>query len=396
MAPRQLEVLPTYVAHLNSKTLPNAIAVADIDGDDVNDFIFGTMEGTIVILKQITSADRLIKWVERRVRGCVTSICVDNKYGSEPRVFVATAAGCCYVFQGADMSDDFRPSGEIRVPQSVCDVAVHRGRLLIGTREGAIVMYSPQTTEITGFRMENTLELREEIESFVTLEDSTAPLHGRLIVRCSSGRLLEFDIGPDDEPAVHATAGAVASRGAVADGAVPFLVSNLESLGRSELVACGSIKGSIEVLSPMTDAVWNYKVVVGTWSGEIHVIQDPEHVVFFRLLLPMASMRCVSMSSTSRERALIAVSTSGVVAIYRDLDRVLSSALNEPSWTDLLASVEHVQSKINSEKKRKAIVERLRTRSDLMASSLTMKALVDKKKITIEDLVRIATSREWA
>ncbi|GLD92104.1 hypothetical protein PINS_up000637 [Pythium insidiosum] len=413
MTPRQLELLPTYVAHLDSKMLPNAVAVADIDGDDVNDFIFGTMDGMIIILK-ITASDRLVKWMERRVRGCVTSIYVDNKYGSEPRIFVATAAGCCYVFQGAEMSDEFRPSSEIRVPLSVCDVVVHRGRLLVGAREGAIIMFSPQTTEITGFRLESTFEVGEEIESFVTLEDSTAPLHGRLIVRCASGRLLELDIGPDDELAARATAGAVASRGAVTDGAAPFLVSSLHSKGKTDLVACGSIKGRIDVLSPMTDVVWSYEitegvvgidklpitehddaVVVGTWGGEVHVVQDPEHVVTFRMLLPMASMHCVSMSSTSTERALIAISTSGTVAIYRNLTCVLNSALNDQPLSELLASIERIQTKINTEKKRKAVVEKLRARGDLAANP-KLAALLDKKKTTVEDLVRIATAAEWS
>jgi hypothetical protein len=47
----QLEIVPTFVLQLDGKILPNAYAVVDVDGDDLHDFVFGSVTGTVAVYK---------------------------------------------------------------------------------------------------------------------------------------------------------------------------------------------------------------------------------------------------------------------------------------------------------------------------------------------------------
>lgn len=49
--------MPTFVKELDGKVLPNAHAVADVDGDDLNEYIFGSMNGVVAIFKVCSCND---------------------------------------------------------------------------------------------------------------------------------------------------------------------------------------------------------------------------------------------------------------------------------------------------------------------------------------------------
>ncbi|TMW65769.1 hypothetical protein Poli38472_008411 [Pythium oligandrum] len=411
----QLEIVPTYVAQLDGKILPNAHAEVDVDGDDLIDIIFGSMGGVVTVFK-ITPSDRLIKWKEHRVDGCVTSIYADTNEGNDTRIFVATAEGSCYVFQTTDSGDEFRPASEFRMALNVSDVLVYHGFLLFGTRDGSILMYEPDQNAFGGYKQVQTYDLGDEIESFLLYPNRSGGRSSRLLVLCASGAIFTFHPGDSEtEPSAYAWSGPVLTPSAKTT--TQFVIGGIRAASISDAVACGSVTGRIDVFSAGAERLWSYKIpeavvaldrlsiskdedviIACTWSGELIAVLNPDRIVRFRMFLPTSSMFCTNLTTRSEgdrpvERALVGVSTSGVISIYRAIEGALAHALTAKTILDVVQ--EHaIGEQMDDEDKRRALLQQARERiSEPISPAIA--AILNKETPTVQDLVRLATLRAW-
>ncbi|KAF1332748.1 hypothetical protein FI667_g3383, partial [Globisporangium splendens] len=313
-----LEVVPTHVAQLDGKILPNAHAIGDVDCDDATELIFGSITGTIAMFK--VEADRLVKWRWCSVDGSVTAICVDVS-ANDARIFVATAEGSCFVFQFTESGDEFRPSSEF----------------------------------LGGYKQLEKFEIKREIESFQLLNAAAktgTTTNGQLLIRCTSGEW--FHVTTLSEQQKKRTV--QVWKRPVQEDDVAFIVDGIQNQGGESQIALASIAGKISVLNAAHERQWTLKV--------------PD----------------IYENSEKSERFLVGISTSGVIFVFRDLERTLAYAMTRSPLSELFLQMD-------TDEKRHEIIACLAQKQTKDGSSLlTAELLVDKPNPTIEDIVRLAVA----
>ncbi|GAB9465254.1 hypothetical protein Gpo141_00002668 [Globisporangium polare] len=427
---RQLEIVPTFVTQLDGKILPNAHAIGDVDGDDATELIFGSITGDIAIYK--IKADRLVKWRSCTVDGSVTSICIDAASANDARVFVATAEGSCFVV--TESGDEFRPSSEFRVSLNVCDLAVLDGNLVVGTRDGGLYIYRADSNALGGYKQLEKFEIKREIESFQHLATTASGTHtsnsSQLVVRCTSGEFFQVvTLGGADDLQKKRTVQVWKGPHTVGiDDEAAYIVDGVRGPNGGGDDACSlamaSLSGTVSVFNAAHEKQWSTKLseaivaldklsisspfsvsqhhdalVACTWGGRIFVVANPDSVVHFRILYPASFMLCADVfeSSDKSERVLVAISTSGVIFMFRHLEDTLARALSRSSLDDTIHASE-LFAQIDSEKKRSEIITSLlqKAKSDEMQVGFFLLAdllEVSKKECpTVEDIVRLAVS----
>uniref|UniRef100_K3WDN5 RSE1/DDB1/CPSF1 C-terminal domain-containing protein n=1 Tax=Globisporangium ultimum (strain ATCC 200006 / CBS 805.95 / DAOM BR144) TaxID=431595 RepID=K3WDN5_GLOUD len=405
----RLEVVPTHVAQLDGKILPNAHAIGDVDCDDATELIFGSITGTIAMFK--VEADRLVKWRWCSVDGSVTAICVDVS-ANDARIFVATAEGSCFVFQFTESGDEFRPSSEFRVSLNVCDLAVLDGDLVVGTRDGGLYTYRADANALGGYKQLEKFEIKREIESFQLLNAAAeSSSSSQLLVRCTSGEW--FHITTLSEQQKKRTV-QVWKRPAQEED-VAYIVDGIQTPSGESQIALASIAGKITVLSAAHEKQWTLKLPVAvvaidklslanpstkthndvlvacTWSGRVYVMHDSNAVLHFRMLYPASFMFCADIYKNleKSERFLVGISTSGVIFVFRDLERTLAQAMTK---LDTIRQSE-LFLQVDTDEKRREIFTRLTQKQTKDGSSLlAAELLADKPNPTIEDIVQFAVA----
>ncbi|KAF1313144.1 hypothetical protein FI667_g17658, partial [Globisporangium splendens] len=267
-----LEVVPTHVAQLDGKILPNAHAIGDVDCDDATELIFGSITGTIAMFK--AEADRLVKWRWCSVDGSITAICVDVS-ANDARIFVATAEGSCFVFQFTESGDEFRPSSEF----------------------------------LGGYKQLEKFEIKREIESFqllnATAKTGTAT-NGQLLVRCTSGEW--FHITTLSEQQKKRTV--QVWKRPVQEDDVAFIVDGIQNQGGESQIALASVTGKISVLNATHEKQWTLKkserFLVGiSTSGAIFVFRDLERTLAYAMTRSPLSELFLQMDTDEKRHEII-------------------------------------------------------------------------------------------
>ncbi|DAZ93162.1 TPA: hypothetical protein N0F65_005512, partial [Lagenidium giganteum] len=387
---------PTYSAQLDAKLLANAHAVGDVDGDDCTEFLFGSTAGEVIIFK--VSSDTLVRWKRCVVDGAVSAICLDQlSSDSDTRIFVFTREGSCVVFHFSESGDEFRPAAEFRVPLNTCAAAVLQGNLVLGADDGTVSVWNPAPNALGGFRLGSKHELFGEIKEFA-VTPSLGDTNGLLRIQCTHAVFtltFESDADNADRPAAP-----LIKRVEYPSDIKNVALQAYTAIGQP--IAHANTSGNVCVTSSTEDSKWSTQisdalvsleaitiggiaqvdaVLVCTWSGHVHAYLDPHNCVRFRTFLPLATTFIAEVNFTDEvepEQVLVAISTSGVLLIYRDLRSVLGHAMN--TSTDVNhASV--VNTKINTEKKRKAILDRLKS-----LPAATDIAALSRKKTSLQEM----------